>query len=63
MRQAYMVLYDSTLIYGITYWGGINRTHIVTVHTTQKLNKKVVYSLPLRYPSAKLFKQTHTLSI
>jgi len=46
IRQIYMTLCHSILLYGITCWGGLNRSDIIKLHTTQKMIVKVVYSLP-----------------
>jgi hypothetical protein len=58
IRQIYMALCNSILLYGITYWGGSNRTNINTLHITQKMIIKIAYSLPLKYPSGELFNHT-----
>lgn len=63
IRQIYMALCNSILLYGITCWGGTNRTDINTLHTTQKMIVKVAFSLPLKFPSEELFKHTNILSV
>jgi len=55
IRQIYMALCNSILLYGITCWGGTNRTDINTLHTTQKTIVKVAYSLPLKHPSEEYY--------
>ncbi|KAF0742804.1 RNA-directed DNA polymerase from mobile element jockey [Aphis craccivora] len=57
-----MALCNLILSYGITCWGGTNRTDINTLYTTQKMIIKVAYSLPLKYPSQELFSHTNILS-
>lgn len=63
IRQIYMALCNSILLYGITCWGGSNRTDINTLHITQKIIVKVAYSLPLKFPSRELFNHTNILSV
>jgi len=41
IRQIYMALCDSILLYGITCWGGTNKTDISALHITQKMIVKV----------------------
>jgi len=54
-----MALCNFILLYGITCWGGTNRTDINAVHiSTQKSIIKVAYSLPLTYPSVEIFNHT-----
>jgi hypothetical protein len=58
-----MALCNSILLYGITCWGGSNRTDINTLHITQKMIINVAYSLPFKYPSGELFKHKNILPI
>lgn len=63
VRQIYMALCNSLLLYGITCWGGASRTGIQSVYIAQKITIKVAYSLPPTYPSIDIFKNTNILSI
>jgi len=54
-----MALCNSILLYGITCWGGSNRTDINSLHIAQKITVKVAYSLPLKYPLKELFNNTN----
>lgn len=59
----YNSLCQSLLMYCIDAWGGINKTTLLPLEVAQRGVLKVSRSLPIRYPTTKLYSDTGILTV
>lgn len=63
LKTIYYALVQSLLVYGISGWGGINKSNLKPLEITHKTILKIMYSKPVLYPSDLLFQESNILNI
>lgn len=63
IKSVYLALCQSLLSYCITSWGGAARTLLLKLERAQRAILKVCSFLPMRYPTADLYKRCKVLTV
>lgn len=63
MKNIYHALIESHLNYGIIGWGGVAKTHLISLESIQKKFLKIMLSKNLQYPSDLLYKEAQIFDL
>lgn len=62
-KIVYLALCQSIIMYGISAWGGANKSSIITIERAQRCILKIINFKHYRYPTTKLYKEFGVLNI